>query len=191
MTQTLKCFLDSKRRTISLHTSASGFHNAQLLVQWHAHPTSGDRFPRTWVFCGRTLLQRFPSQFETQTESSVFTTDQWNFLRSHRGWPPLARFSPPWTWLPCALWERSVHPSQTHLRIPSPSGSLRALCSACCLQDRVATLFKSSLVPPAALKQYPGASEKDKKKKSKVLNQIRSHSQICQRVFWAFETANL
>lgn len=32
MTLSLKYFLDSKRRTISLHTSASGFHSAQLLV---------------------------------------------------------------------------------------------------------------------------------------------------------------
>lgn len=156
MTQSLKYFLDSKRRAISLHISASGFHSAQFLVQWHAYPTSGRQIPKDLSHLGRTLLQKFPTQFETQTpwqtESSVVTTDQWNFLRSRRGWPPLARSSQPWMWLPCALWERNVHLSQTHLYFPSSLGSLQALCSACRLQDRVATLFKSSLVPRAALR---------------------------------------
>lgn len=128
----------------------------QFLVQPHAHPDSGERLLRTQVICGKSLLPRSPSHFETltpeQTGSNVFTTDQWNFLRSHRGWLPLARSSQPWMWLPCALWERSVYPSQTHLCIPSSSGSSQALYSACRLQDRVAILFKSSLVPPAALR---------------------------------------
>lgn len=42
---------------------ASTVHNSLCN---HSHPTSADRFPRTWV-CGITLLQRFPAQFDTQT----------------------------------------------------------------------------------------------------------------------------
>lgn len=72
-------FLDPKRRTISLHTSVSGFHSAQFLVQPHAHPTSAESSQGPEAFLGE-LLPRSPTHFQTlipeQTESNVFTTDQ-------------------------------------------------------------------------------------------------------------------